>query len=73
MRAPRIAVAGLNPHAGEGGLIGGEEARRHRARRRRAGGRGPSGHAARYAADTLFHAEARRGYDAAVAMYHDQA
>ena len=70
---PRIAVAGLNPHAGEGGMIGSEEedviapaiAELRGGRHRR--------DAARYPADTLFHAEARASYDAAVAMYHDQA
>lgn len=69
---PRIAVAGLNPHAGENGLIGDEEARLiapvlEDLRRRGFDLAGP------LSADTLFHAEARAGYDAAVAMYHDQA
>ncbi|MBP1805472.1 4-hydroxythreonine-4-phosphate dehydrogenase PdxA [Rubellimicrobium aerolatum] len=70
--APRIAVAGLNPHAGEDGLMGGEEIAMIRPllARLRAEGmdlRGP------FPADTMFHAEARAGYDAAVCMYHDQA
>jgi 4-hydroxythreonine-4-phosphate dehydrogenase len=69
---PRIAVTGLNPHAGEGGLIGAEE--RHLIApliaAMAASGLALSGP---HAADTLFHAEARRGYDAVVAMYHDQA
>jgi len=70
--APRIAVAGLNPHAGEDGLIGSEEAEIVApaiAELRRAGlaVTGP------HSADSMFHAEARRGYDAAIAMYHDQA
>jgi 4-hydroxythreonine-4-phosphate dehydrogenase len=70
--APRIAVAGLNPHAGEGGLIGAEEATviRPAIDALIAEGIAVSGP---HSADTLFHAEARQTYDAAVAMYHDQA
>ena len=69
---PRIAVAGLNPHAGEGGLIGREEADviAPAIAELAAEGLAVSGP---HSADTLFHAEARRAYDAAVAMYHDQA
>ena len=69
---PRLAVAGLNPHAGEDGALG-EEDRTVVApavTRLRAAGidaRGP------LPADTLFHAAARASYDAALAMYHDQA
>ena len=70
--APRLAVAGLNPHAGEGGRMGREEIEviGPVLERMRAGGmdlRGP------LSADTMFHAAARAGYDAAIAMYHDQA
>jgi 4-hydroxythreonine-4-phosphate dehydrogenase len=70
--APRLAVAGLNPHAGEGGGIGREELEivEPAVRALQARGidaRGP------YPADTLFHAEARAGYDAVVCLYHDQA
>lgn len=69
---PRIAVAGLNPHAGEGGKMGHEEldwiapliadlpSDTYSVT-------GP------HPADTMFHAAARTRYDAAVAMYHDQA
>ena len=70
--APRLAVAGLNPHAGEDGTLG-EEDRDVVApavARLRAEGidaRGP------IPADTMFHAAARRTYDVALAMYHDQA
>ncbi len=69
---PRIAVAGLNPHAGEGGTIGREEIEViiPVLDRLRAEGmllQGP------LSADTMFHAAARAGYDVAVAMYHDQA
>ncbi|WP_300017223.1 4-hydroxythreonine-4-phosphate dehydrogenase PdxA [uncultured Roseobacter sp.] len=70
--APRIAIAGLNPHAGEGGTMGRQETDWIAAligEMREAGFdlRGP------LPADTMFHAAARRGYDAAIAMYHDQA
>ncbi len=70
--APRLAVAGLNPHAGEGGAMGWEDERliRPLVARLAAEGmtiRGP------LSADTMFHAAARAGYDAAVCMYHDQA
>jgi 4-hydroxythreonine-4-phosphate dehydrogenase len=70
--APRIAVAGLNPHAGEGGSMGGEEIALispvlERLRREGLTILGPM------SADTMFHARARAGYDVAVCMYHDQA
>ena len=69
---PRIAVAGLNPHAGEGGTIGRQDADiiTPAVASLRSDGfdvRGP------LSADTLFHAAARLTYDAVVAMYHDQA
>jgi len=69
---PRIAVTGLNPHAGEGGLIGREEIDviAPAIAELTAEGLSVTGP---HAADTLFHAEARGTYDAAVAMYHDQA
>jgi len=72
IRNPRIAVAGLNPHAGEGGLIGTEEANviTPAIAELVAAGIAVTGP---HSADTLFHAEARGTYDAAVAMYHDQA
>ena len=69
---PRIAVTGLNPHAGEGGAMGHEEL----------DWIAPliatlqsEGHAITgpHPADTLFHAAARARYDVAIAMYHDQA
>lgn len=69
---PRIAVAGLNPHAGEGGAMGHEEATviapvldRLRAEGIAIDGPLP--------ADTMFHPAARARYDVAVCMYHDQA
>jgi 4-hydroxythreonine-4-phosphate dehydrogenase len=69
---PVLAVAGLNPHAGEAGGLGREDIEIIApaiAELRAAGidARGP------LAADTMFHAAARRGYDAALCMYHDQA
>ncbi|PWK60442.1 4-hydroxythreonine-4-phosphate dehydrogenase PdxA [Roseicyclus mahoneyensis] len=70
--APRIAVAGLNPHAGEGGAMGRDEIEviGPVIRALRAEGLAVSGP---HSADTMFHAGARAGYDAAIAMYHDQA
>ena len=69
---PRLAVAGLNPHAGEEGAMGEEDGRIVApavAALRAAGidARGPM------PPDTMFHAAARAGYDAALCMYHDQA
>ncbi len=70
--APRLAVAGLNPHAGEGGAMGGEEIAMIAPLLDRLRGEGFD-LAGPLPADTMFHARARRGYDAAIAMYHDQA
>ena len=69
---PRLAVAGLNPHAGEGGTLGREEIEiiEPALERLRAEGLAVEGP---LAADTMFHAAARARYDAALAMYHDQA
>ena len=69
---PRLAVAGLNPHAGEDGEIGREDKDLIApaiAELKRSGATilGP------LPADTLFHEEARAKYDAALCMYHDQA
>ncbi len=70
--APRLAVAALNPHGGEGGSMGREEidiiapAVAELAAAGIAVG-GP------YPSDTLFHPAARAGYDAVLCMYHDQA
>ncbi|MGE5524297.1 MAG: 4-hydroxythreonine-4-phosphate dehydrogenase PdxA [Rhodospirillaceae bacterium] len=68
---PRIAVAGLNPHAGESGHMGREEIDviipvLDRLRARGYDLKGP------LPADTLFNPERLRGYDAVYAMYHDQ-
>ncbi|MEQ8745152.1 4-hydroxythreonine-4-phosphate dehydrogenase PdxA [Pyruvatibacter sp.] len=72
IKSPRLAVAALNPHAGEGGTLGTQEreiiAPAIEALRQqgiRANGPHP--------ADTLFHARAREQADAVLCMYHDQA
>ncbi|MEZ5731448.1 MAG: 4-hydroxythreonine-4-phosphate dehydrogenase PdxA [Paracoccaceae bacterium] len=70
--APRLAVAGLNPHAGEGGHMGDEEEAFIAPLLDRLRGEGMS-ITGPHPADTMFHAGARRHYDAAIAMYHDQA
>jgi 4-hydroxythreonine-4-phosphate dehydrogenase len=73
---PRLAVAGLNPHAGEQGAMGREEIEviSPALERLRAGG--PEGEGLEIAgplpADTMFHAAARARYDVALTMYHDQ-
>ena len=69
---PRIAVAGLNPHAGEGGHIGREEIELVAPVLDRLRGEGME-LLGPLSADTMFHAQARARYDAVVAMYHDQA
>jgi 4-hydroxythreonine-4-phosphate dehydrogenase len=70
--APRLAIAGLNPHAGEDGTMGREELDiiAPAADQLRASGYDADGP---LPADTLFHDEARKTYDAALCMYHDQA
>ena len=69
---PRLAVAGLNPHAGEGGKMGHEEIDiiTPTLNALRAEGFDVAGP---LSADTMFHAGARATYDAAICMYHDQA
>lgn len=68
---PRLAIAGLNPHAGEGGTLGQEDGTiiAPAIDQLRADGIDAFGPAP---ADTLFHAEARQTYDVALGMYHDQ-
>ena len=72
LKRPRLAIAGLNPHAGEDGSMGNEEIRIMR----------PAIMALQdegfdvigpLPADTMFHAEARANYDVALCPYHDQA
>lgn len=69
---PRLAIAGLNPHAGENGSMGTEDQNiiAPAIDILRADGIAVAGP---LPADTMFHARARKGYDAALAMYHDQA
>jgi 4-hydroxythreonine-4-phosphate dehydrogenase len=69
--APRLAVAGLNPHAGEDGVLGGEEEAiiAPAVALLKAKGFKVTGP---LSADTLFHDEARKNYDAVLTMYHDQ-
>jgi len=69
---PRIAVAGLNPHAGEEGALGDEDASivAPAVQQLRAEGIDAIGP---LPADTLFHEKARASYDVAICMYHDQA
>jgi 4-hydroxythreonine-4-phosphate dehydrogenase len=72
IEAPRLAVAGLNPHAGEGGTMGREELdviipAINQLREDGIDVTGP------HSPDTMFHAAARAGFDAAICMYHDQA
>jgi 4-hydroxythreonine-4-phosphate dehydrogenase len=69
---PRLAIAGLNPHAGEGGALGGEDDAviRPAVDRLKASGLNAFGP---LPADTMFHAAARETYDVALCMYHDQA
>ena len=67
----KIAVCGLNPHAGEGGEIGDEEITTVAPAVQAARARGLDAHGP-FAADTLFHRVFRGDYDAVVAMYHDQ-
>lgn len=70
--APRLAVAGLNPHAGESGTLGAEETEiiMPAIERLRDDGIHVTGP---LPADTMFHEAARQSYDAALCMYHDQA
>jgi 4-hydroxythreonine-4-phosphate dehydrogenase len=72
VRRPRIAVAGLNPHAGEGGLFGSEEREviAPAIERARAEGIDVTGP---HAADTVFHRAVSGSFDVVIGMYHDQA
>jgi 4-hydroxythreonine-4-phosphate dehydrogenase len=69
---PRLAIAGLNPHAGEDGTMGREDVDiiAPAVAQLRSRGHDVSGP---LSADTLFHDDARKTYDAALCMYHDQA
>lgn len=72
IKTPRIAVSGLNPHAGENGALGHQDATIilpviQKLRMQGMNIHGP------LPADTMFHARARQTYDVAICMYHDQA
>lgn len=71
IEAPRLAIAGLNPHAGENGALGREEIEiiEPAAEALRQDGLAVLGP---LPPDTMFHAEARAEYDAAICLYHDQ-
>ncbi len=71
IESPRLAICGLNPHAGEGGTMGREDLEiiAPAISDLRASGIDASGP---HPADTLFHPQARKTYDCALAMYHDQ-
>ena len=69
---PRLAVAGLNPHAGEAGTIGREEISIVEPAVRALTEKGVDV-TGPHPADTLFHPEARKSYDAVLCLYHDQA
>jgi 4-hydroxythreonine-4-phosphate dehydrogenase len=69
---PRIAIAGLNPHAGEGGKMGNEEKTCIEPAIRVLAEKGLSVTGPE-PPDTLFHRQARKGYDVVLCMYHDQA
>ncbi len=69
---PRLAIAGLNPHAGEGGALGHEDDTIVRPAVQMLAAEGIEAKGP-YPADTMFHKTARETYDAAICMYHDQA
>lgn len=69
--SPRIAVCGLNPHAGEAGLLGHNETRTITPAIERACGAGIDC-SGPFPGDTIFNAAVKKRYDMVVAMYHDQ-
>jgi 4-hydroxythreonine-4-phosphate dehydrogenase len=71
-RRPRIAVAGLNPHAGESGLLGMEEQNCIAAGVRLLAGNADSDVSGPWAPDTLFYRAINGDFDGVVCMYHDQ-
>ncbi|MAY60967.1 MAG: 4-hydroxythreonine-4-phosphate dehydrogenase PdxA [Rhizobiales bacterium] len=70
--SPRLAISGLNPHAGENGAIGSEDEEIVRPAVSQLQAEGILAYGP-LPADTMFHEEARAAYDAAICMYHDQA
>jgi len=69
---PRLAIAGLNPHAGEEGALGAEDSAIVAPAVKRLQDEGIDA-VGPMPADTMFHARARAAYDVALCMYHDQA
>jgi len=70
---PRIAVAGLNPHAGESGTIGREETELIEPAVRQLQSKNPKSRiAGPFSPDTIFHHAANDDWDAVLCMYHDQ-
>jgi 4-hydroxythreonine-4-phosphate dehydrogenase len=71
IKTPRLALCGLNPHAGEAGTIGREDIDviSPAIAQLKAEGINATGP---HSADTLFHSEARKSYDVVLGMYHDQ-
>jgi 4-hydroxythreonine-4-phosphate dehydrogenase len=72
IKNPRLAISGLNPHAGEGGAMGTEEQTIIGPAIDTLRGEGIDAFGP-LPADTMFHPRARETYDAAICMYHDQA
>lgn len=72
LKSPRIAVAGLNPHAGEGGLFGREEIDVIAPAVERAQRVGMTGVSGPHAPDTVFMRARQGAFDVVIAMYHDQ-
>jgi 4-hydroxythreonine-4-phosphate dehydrogenase len=72
IKSPRIAVLGLNPHAGEGGMLGNEEKLHIMPAIKEAADKGIKNITGPIAADTAFHRMLSGEFDAILAMYHDQ-
>lgn len=70
-KKPRITVASLNPHAGEGGMFGNEEVKFIKPAVQEASSKGMNV-SGPYPADTLFYQASKGDYDVVVCMYHDQ-
>ena len=72
LKIPRLAITGLNPHAGENGYFGNEEKLIIDPAVKKLQSKGININGP-YPADSLFHEQARKNYDAIICMYHDQA
>lgn len=71
IRKPKIGVCALNPHGGEGGILGAEERRIIRPAVRAARNKGMNAHGP-FPADTIFSPNVSKDFDCILAMYHDQ-